>query len=335
MILFKSTGAMTFCDTMEGNVLYGCERVFRKNGAICLFGSSVIIRCVFYLKQNRSPYFKSYQKQIANNWLLTDNISVVNVSELKSQDMSRSFSYSSHNFLPFSERPTDDNHEFTDSATSSVLFNRYSVENSWSNLWRSGLPEQKLTVWLPRRLTDYDDEHSLYKLNEASSKMKLQKHNFSDLNFLKLDSSLTLKTTQKYSPHMNMTSNRYWAGDNNKGNSSTNNPRLSNIIHKFGRLTHFDGSSKLNIIGNPYPINRPPDIKEKTLAQLSLIRKEENCITSIGSGTNAKCFMDPLIGAPAEFLNRINELSKLQAVTKRWERTRCRRRVRKEMVVNK
>nr|AAW27170.1 SJCHGC04953 protein [Schistosoma japonicum] len=255
--------------------------------------------------------------------------------------MSKSFNYSSYNFLP--SPSTDDSHEFADPATSSVLLNRYSVENSWSNLWRSGLPEQKLTVWLPRRVTDYDDEHPLYKLNEASSKMKLQKHSFSDLSFLKSDSSLTLKTIQKYSPYINVTPNSYrssnadCAGDNNIDNSTPNNSRLSSILHKFGdvHLSHSDGSSKLTVIGNSYPIDRPPDIKEKTLAQLSLIRKKENCITSIGFDTNSKCFMDPMIGAPAEFLNRINELSRLQPVTKRWERARCRPRVRKKMAVNK
>uniref|UniRef100_A0A5K4EME0 Uncharacterized protein n=1 Tax=Schistosoma mansoni TaxID=6183 RepID=A0A5K4EME0_SCHMA len=52
-------------------------------------------------------------------------------------------------------------------------------------------------------------------------------------------------------------------------------------------------------------------------------------------GTNVKGYMDPMVGAPIEYLNRINELSKLQAITKRWERTRCRRRVKKDMVINK
>lgn len=53
------------------------------------------------------------------------------------------------------------------------------------------------------------------------------------------------------------------------------------------------------------------------------------------SGTNVKGYMDPMVGAPIEYLNRINELSKLQAITKRWERTRCRRRMKKDMSINK
>ncbi|CAH8621334.1 unnamed protein product [Heterobilharzia americana] len=85
-------------------------------------------------------------------------------------------------------------------------------------------------------------------------------------------------------------------------------------------------------MGNSYPVKRPPDIKEKTLAQLALIRKEENCKTSIDSVTNTKGYMDPIVGAPVEFLNRVNELSKLQEATKRWERTRYRRRVKRKTV---
>ncbi|CAH8639827.1 unnamed protein product [Schistosoma guineensis] len=291
-------------------------------------------------------YLKSSLKKNIGSSPLTDNIFTVNI---KQQNFSKSFDYSRRIILPFSESSTDNNYEFIDPTTSSVRSNGCSVENSWSHLWRSGLPEQKLTVWLPRRYTEQGCEHLQCRLSKASSSIKLNKISFPDINFLELGSNLTLKTIQKLSPQMNMTSNSYWASNthfaghnvttviNNNNNSNTNNSRLSNNLHKNGdvHLMHPDNSNKLTIMGNSYPVNRPPDIKEKTLAQLSLIRKEENCTITIDSGTNVKGYMDPMVGAPIEYLNRINELSKLQAITKRSERTRCRRRMKKDMSINK
>ncbi|CAH8668331.1 unnamed protein product [Schistosoma rodhaini] len=305
--------------------------------------SSISSKNMYKLDQS---YLKSSLKKNIDSSSLTDNIFTVNIRQ---QNLSKSFDYSRRIILPFSESLTDNNYEFIDSTESSIRSNGCSVENSWSNLWRSGLPEQKLTVWLPRRYTEQDYEHLQCRLNKASSSIKLHKISFPDVNFLELDSSLTLKTIQKLSPQVNSTSNSYWAlnthctghntitANNNNNKSSTNGSRLSNNLHKIEvvHLMHPDNSNKLTIMGNSYPVNRPPDIKEKTLAQLSLIRKEDNCTTSIDSGTNVKGYMDPMVGAPIEYLNRINELSKLQAITKRWERTRCRRRVKKDMVINK
>ncbi|CAH8576599.1 unnamed protein product [Schistosoma turkestanicum] len=295
------------------------------------------------------PYLKLSHKKNIYSSPLTDNISAVNISNVKQQNFSKPLDYLRRIVLPFSENSADNKHEFMDFPTSSIYSNRYSVENSWSNLWRSGLPEQKLTIWLPRRFTGQDDEHLQCKLNKTPSSIKLHKLSFPDLDFLEQDNSFTMKTTQKCSPQIKMTSNSYWTLNahcadhnantniNNDNNNSANNSRLSNNLRKNGgeHLTHSNNSNSLTIMGNSYPINRPPDIKEKTLAQLSLIKKEENCTTSINSNTNVKGYMDPMVGAPVEFLNRLNALSKLQAVTKRWERTQYRRQVKKEMIINK
>ncbi|CAI2734812.1 unnamed protein product [Schistosoma spindalis] len=239
-------------------------------------------------------YLKSSLKKNIDSSPLTDNIFTVNIRQ---QNLSKSLNYSRRIISPFSESSTDNNYELINSTTSSVCSNGCSVENSWSNLWRSGLPEQKLTVWLPRRYTEQGYEQLQCRLSKASSSIKLHQISFPDINFLELDSSLTLKTIQKLSPQRNMTSNSYWASNarcsghnvtiaiNNNNKSSTNNSRISNNLHKNGdvHLMHPDNSNKLTIMGNSYSVNRPPDIKEKTLAQLSLIRKEENCTVSIDS----------------------------------------------------
>ncbi|VDQ02108.1 unnamed protein product [Trichobilharzia regenti] len=59
-----------------------------------------------------------------------------------------------------------------------------------------------------------------------------------------------------------------------------------------------------------------------------------NLVLPFFTVANVKGYMDPMAGAPTDFLNRINELVKLQEATKRWERTRCRRRVKRKTLPN-
>ncbi|CAH8873639.1 unnamed protein product [Trichobilharzia szidati] len=303
-------------------------------------------------KTNQPSSLKSCQKKVVNNTSPTDKPLTNDISGIRIEQLPKPFSYSRHIALPFSERALENNCMSTNSSINfptSVQSNRCTYENSWSNLWRSGLPEQKLTVWLPRRFNDQDDERSQWN----SHNVKLHKHSFPDLNFAELDNRFTWKSIQKSSPQINVNRNSYWTpnayynvqnhkiitnsnNNNSSSSTSTNNSKLLNTSHRNGEFcsNYPDNSKKLTVMGNSYPVTRPPDIKEKTLAQLSLIRKEENCTTSVDSVANVKGYMDPMAGAPTDFLNRINELVKLQEATKRWERTRCRRRVKRKTLPN-
>ncbi|CAH8621349.1 unnamed protein product [Heterobilharzia americana] len=182
-------------------------------------------------KSNQSPSLKSCQEDIANNSSSSNKIPAISTPGIKLQKIS-AFSYPRRIVLPFSERVMENNNLPTYSSSNispSVQSNRYSFESSWSNLWRSGLPEQKLTVWLPRRFTDQEDERSQCKLNIFSpSNIKLHKHSFPDLNVKELDNPSIWKSIQKCSPQKFSNSSSYWTPNSHlNGYNSTNDNHSS------------------------------------------------------------------------------------------------------------
>ncbi|KAF8563030.1 hypothetical protein P879_10785 [Paragonimus westermani] len=94
-------------------------------------------------------------------------------------------------------------------------------------------------------------------------------------------------------------------------------------------VTYFDSSSKFDAQKLARSILKSKtDDPFKSLSELPNWDMDSN-FTVPNSVASGEPYEDPIIGAGAEFLCRLNEILALEVATKRWERVRARRKVKK------